>query len=115
MLETILAAAVAVNRFIEAIKPGLEKALPKDWYEGIVRLVACLAGILVAFVAGGLNIVPESLHVPQVAAVVLTGILIGLGSDAVNWFMDLLYGWQTKVTAKSVGNSDVVTTNVTVS
>lgn len=90
-----LALAGAVYKFTEFIKPALKKpGWSDDVYNAAVQLLACVIGVVLAFVAGGVNLLPAVLPVPPVAGVVITGIVIGLGADVVNAALDLFYGWQ---------------------
>ena len=91
----ILAAAAAVNRFVESlVKPSVRK-LPYavEIQDGLIVFVALLAGIAVALM-GNLTLFIGVPTVPPLAATLLTGAVIGLGSDLIHVVIDLLYGWR---------------------
>lgn len=105
--SVFLALSGAIYKFVEFVKPAIKRlGYADNVYEALVQLIACIAGVVLAFVAGGVNLLPAALPVPSVVGVVVTGVLIGLGADVVNAFIDLFYGWN-KPTAKGTVSADV--------
>lgn len=103
--SVVLAASAAVNRFVEFVKPVIRK-LPYSVQvqDALLVLVQVLAGIAVALI-GNLNLFIGVSALPQFAAVLLTGAIVGLGSDVINVVIDLLYGWKNSVTTSSKSQS----------
>lgn len=100
-----LALSGAVYKFVEVLKPAVATAAARwgwtdDTRQAMVQLVAVILGVVLAFVAGGVNMIPASLPVPDVVGVVATGVVIGLGADVVNAVLGLFYGWQKTPAAK---------------
>jgi hypothetical protein len=96
---SFLVLAGSVNRLVEVLKPSIKNATTKfqwsdDAYAASVQFVAIVLGILIAFVAGGVNLLPAVLPVSATVGTIVTGIVIGLGSDAVNLVIDFLYSYQ---------------------
>lgn len=90
----ILAAAAAVNRFVEFIKPYVRKLnWSVDIQDGLLVLIAMLAGVALAFI-GNLNLFVGVPNLPVVFAQILTGVVAGLGADVINVVIDLLYNWK---------------------
>lgn len=97
--SVVLAASAAVNRFVEFVKPQVRKlAYSTDVQDAILVFVQVLAGIAVALM-GNLTLFTGVATIPVWFATVLTGVIIGLGSDVINVVIDLLYGWKNNVTA----------------
>jgi hypothetical protein len=96
---SFLVLAASVNRLVEAFKPSLKNLSDKlkwsdDGYTALVQATAMVLGVVLAFIANGANLLPVTLPVPPVVGVVLTGLVVGLGADAVNLVIDFLYSWQ---------------------
>lgn len=93
----IIAASAAVNRVVEAVKPVVRKwNISVEMQDGVLVVLQILAGIALALM-GNLNLF---IGVPQVTpfvAVLLTGAVLGLGSDVINVVIDFLYGWKQNV------------------
>jgi len=92
-----LAIAGAVNRFVEVLKPlirNLPVELEDKAYEAVVQLVAVLLGIVLVSLAPGLNLFISIPSLPPVLGVVFTGAVVGLGAEAIDAVIDLLYSWQ---------------------
>lgn len=102
--SVILAASAAVNRFVEFVKPRI-RALKYtvEVQDSILVFIQVLAGIAVALM-GNLNLFVGIATLPAIFATVLTGVVIGLGSDVINVVIDLLYGWKNNVTTQSTGS-----------
>jgi hypothetical protein len=97
----VIAASAAVNRFVEFIKPYVRKLqYTVDIQDGLLVLIAVLAGVAVAFM-GNLNLFVGIPNLPVVFAQILTGVIAGLGADVINVVIDLLYGWKANVESKS--------------
>lgn len=88
-----LAAAAAVNRFVEVLKPALREVVPEAYQKAALVAVAIAAGLLVAW-AGQLNLIGETFALPPVVEIIITGALIGAGADVLNAALDLLYSWR---------------------
>jgi hypothetical protein len=103
--SVVLAASAAVNRFVEFVKPRI-RALKYsvDVQDSILVLIQVLAGIAVALM-GNLNLFTGIATLPTVFATVLTGVVVGLGSDVINVVIDLLYGWKNNVTSTQSAES----------
>jgi len=100
--SVVLAASAAVNRFVEFVKPSVRKlAYSTDVQDAILVFVQVLAGIAVALM-GNLSLFVGVPTIPAWFATVLTGVIIGLGSDVINVVIDLLYGWKNNVTSVKV-------------
>lgn len=119
-----LAIAGAVNRFTELLKPvlkGLPLQVSDAVYDAIVQLVAILLGIVMIALAPGLNLFVSIPALSPLLGVVLTGAVVGLGAEAIDAVIDLLYSWQkpapptveTKIPV--TGDTDVKVTTTTTS
>lgn len=97
----VLAAAAAANRFVEFVKPQVQKLnLSDNAYNAVLTLIAVLSGILIALLSNGaVNIFTGIPTLTPVAGQILTGVLAGLGADVLNAVISLLYGWRDNVTA----------------
>lgn len=88
-----LLAAAGANRFVEFAKFYVDKF---QWSEqtrkSVLVLLSVLAGVVIALM-GNLNLLFGVPRVPEMAGVILTGVLAGLGADVVNAVIDLLYLW----------------------
>lgn len=89
-----IAASVAVNRFVDFLKPYVRK-LPysADIQDALLLLIACASGVLLAF-SGQLNLFTVVPNIPPFVATVLTGVLCGFGADVINVVVSLLYNWK---------------------
>ncbi len=95
-----LAIAGAVNRFVELLKPvikGLPFELSDAVYNAIVQLIAILLGIVMVSLAPGLNLFVSIPSMTPILGIVLTGAVVGLGAEAIDAIVDLLYSWQRPV------------------
>lgn len=102
-INVFLAAAAAVNRFVEVIKPLIKNRIAApDIQEALIVLVATVAGIALALIAQ-LNIMPDVVHLNETFEVVLTGCVLGLGADAVNAIFGLFYTWKDSIGQKAQG------------
>lgn len=103
--SVVLAAAAAVNRFLEFVKPRV-RALKYsvEVQDSILVFIQVLAGIAVALM-GNLSLFTGIASIPVWFATVLTGVIIGLGSDVINVVIDLLYGWKNNVTSTQSAES----------
>lgn len=99
----VFAAATAVNRFIEFIKPRVDALkLTDSTRDGVLVLIAALTGILIALLSGGaINIFATVYGLPPLAGQILTGVLTGLGADVLNAVIGVLYGWRDRATPTS--------------
>lgn len=95
---TLLAAAAAVNRFVEVVKPAVREVVPEAYQKAALVALALAAGLLVAWV-GRLNVIGDALSLPSWIEIVLTGALVGAGADALNAVIDLLYSWRDQLRA----------------
>lgn len=98
----VLAASAAVNRFVEFVKPYVDKLkLADNTRDGVLVLIAVLAGILIALLSdGAVNIFTGVPRLSPLGGQLLTGVLAGLGADVLNAFISLFYGWRDTVTTK---------------
>lgn len=97
----LLAASAAVNRFVEFIKPRIRSTqLSTEVQDAVLVFIAVLAGVMLA-ATQELNLFTDSFRLAPALNIVLTGALIGLGSDGLNVAIDLLYNWKTSVGQKS--------------
>lgn len=98
----VLAAAAAVNRFVEFVKPYVDKLkFTDDVRDGVLVLVAVLAGILIGLLVPAVNMFTSIPTLSPLAGQVLTGVLAGLGADVLNAVISLLYGWRDNTDAKA--------------
>jgi len=100
MVESILALAGAVYKFVEVVKPMIRSLVvdrlkgSEDAYSAAVQAVSMLIGaVMSATVSVNLLSVvwPAA---PEWAGYLATGFVIALGSDVLNAVIDLVYGWQ---------------------
>lgn len=98
-LSLVSGGAIAVNRFVEALKPYIDKlGLADNTRKGVLILIAVLSGILIALLSNGaINLFAVIYAMPTLLGQILTGIIIGFGSDIVNAFITLLYGARDRV------------------
>ena len=95
--SVVLAASAAVNRLVEAIKPAIRKtAFSTDIQDGLLVVIAVLAGIAVSLM-GGLSLFTGVPTVPPLGGLILTGAIVGLGADAIHIVIDFLYSWRDAV------------------
>jgi hypothetical protein len=101
-LTVVLGASVAVNRFVEFIKPYIDKlGFSEDVRKGVLVLVSVLVGILIALLSNGaVNIFTSVPALPPIAGQILTGVLAGFGADVLNAFVKLLY-WRDNLPASA--------------
>jgi hypothetical protein len=93
--SAFLALAGAVNRLVSVLKPTVGRlGLSDRAYDIALQLIAIVAGVILAFVAGGANVIPASLNVSPTIGVIITGVLVGLGSDVLNAVLEFLYAGQ---------------------
>lgn len=97
MLEMLLAMSAVVRAATEVVKEAIvdRYGLP-DW---VTLLVSLAFGVFVAF-GTNVNLFADNATYSQlhpIAAVAITGGVIGFGSNIVNMAYDLLYGWSKKV------------------
>lgn len=96
-ISIVLAAAAAVNRLVEFLKPYMRKLhYTESVQDGLLVLTALLAGVAVALM-GNLSLFTGVANVPATAGLVLTGAVIGLGADFIHIVFDFLYGWRDRV------------------
>lgn len=113
--SVVLAASAAVNRLVEGlIKPSIRK-LPysTEVQDGLIVFAALLAGIAVSLM-GNLTLFVGVPQIPTLVGVILTGAVIGLGSDLIHIVLDFLYSWRDNITispaAVETSKADVTTT-----
>lgn len=105
---TLLALAGAVNRLVAVLKPSVANLkLPDKTYDIVLQLIAIAAGILLAFITSA-NIIPAALNVSSLIGTIITGALIGLGSDILNGVLAFLYTGQSSVKVNTGGPTTVV-------
>jgi hypothetical protein len=93
------AAAAAVNRLVEFVKPRINAtSLSEDGKKAALTFVAVAAGIAAA-IAGQLNLAVSASNVPPAAGIMFTGALLGLGADTLHIILDLVYGWRDMITS----------------
>jgi hypothetical protein len=99
----VLAAAAAVNRFVEFAKVYVDKlGFTDSVRDGVLVLIAVLSGILIALLSGGaVNLFTSVPTLTPLAGQILTGVLAGLGADVLNAVIGLLYGWRDNTDAKA--------------
>lgn len=111
----VLAASAAVNRFVEFVKPYVDKLKFSDEVrDGVLVLVAVLVGILIALLSDdAVNVFMGIPRLSPIAGQILTGVLAGLGADVLNAVISLLYGWRDNTDAKAAEHaaSAVATTS----
>ena len=93
--SVFLALAGAVNRLVSALKPrigqlGLRFGWSDDVYDVVLQLIAIVAGIILALTTSA-NVIPASLNASSLIGMIITGVLIGLGSDVLNAVIEFLY------------------------
>lgn len=91
-----LALAAAVNRLMAIIKPYISNfGKANNWsnqvYDLVLQIIAILIGVVGAFALGGVNVLPATLNVSDTVGVIVTGVLVGLGSDLLNGVLAFLY------------------------
>ena len=102
-INVFLAAAAAVNRFVEVVKPIIKnRVAAPDIQEAVIVLVATLAGIALALTAQ-INMLPDVVRLNETVEVILTGCVLGLGADAVNALFGLFYNWKDSIGSKPEG------------
>lgn len=110
--SVVLAASAAVNRFVEFVKPRVRAfKYSVEVQDSILVMIQVLAGIAVALM-GNLSLFTGVASIPVWFATILTGVIIGLGSDVINVVIDLLYGWKNNVT--STQSVDTASANVSI-
>lgn len=112
--SVVLAAAAAVNRFLEFVKPRV-RALPYsvEVQDSILVFIQVLAGVAVALM-GNLSLFAGVPTIPAPAALFLTGAIVGLGADAIHIVLDFLYGWRDATRPTEGGKSEPVTASAKV-
>lgn len=105
MVESILALAGAIYKFVEVVKPMIRSLVvdrlhgSEDVYSAVVQAVSMAAGAVMAATMG-VNLLAALLpSAPNWTGYLATGFVIALGSDVLNAVIDLLYGWQRPKTA----------------
>ena len=98
--SVVLAASAAVNRLVEALKPGIRK-LPYsvEVQDAFLVVLQIVSGIALSLM-GNLNLFVGVPTITPLLAVILTGAVLGLGSDVINVVIDFLYGWKNNVTSE---------------
>ena len=106
MLDLLIVLSGAVNRAVELLKPALERYISDEnarhWATYVVSL---LIGVFAAFSAN-VNILADSERfalVPELFGVIVTGLIIGGGSNVINALFDILYGWRDRVEQPAIG------------
>jgi len=113
--SVVLAAAAAVNRFVEGlVKPSIRKTpYSVEVQDGLIVFLSLLAGVAVALM-GNLTLFVGVPAVPPLAATLLTGAVIGLGADLIHVVIDLLYGWRDATRPTEGGEQEPVTASAKV-
>ena len=105
---TLLALTGAVNRLVSVLKPSIANLkLPDKTYDIVLQLIAIAAGIILAFITNA-NIIPAALNVSSLLGTIITGALIGLGSDILNAVLAFLYTGQNPIKVGTGGPTTVV-------
>lgn len=93
-IAILLAAAAAVNRLVELIKPAVDLLeLEPHKRKALLVGISITVGVGLAL-SGDLTLLADAVRLPTWLDAVLTGALIGLGADAVNGAVDVLYSWR---------------------
>jgi hypothetical protein len=97
--QAFLGMAGAVNRFVEVLKPFLRQWIADDAaYKAVVQLLSIALGIGLASLSPDLNLFISIPNLTPILATILTGATVGLGADAINAVIGLLY-WNKPVTS----------------
>lgn len=98
MLQSLLALAAACKVLTELISNGLLSGAPSipDAHKSQLKLlVSVIVGVVAAFTTGQ-NVFTAftfQVSVPPLIGVLVTGVVVGFGSNVVNEIFDVLQGW----------------------
>lgn len=97
MLDELLALSTAVNRLVEVtVKPFLPETLEERLRNAILIAFSMLFGVIAA-AGAGLNLLVENPAYGQVdplIGTVVTGVVVGAGSNVIAAVFGILYGWK---------------------
>jgi hypothetical protein len=97
--QALLGMAGAVNRFVEVLKPIIRQWVKDSAaYKAVVQVLSILFGIGIASLSPDLNLFSSIPNLTPILATILTGTTVGLGADAINAVIGLLY-WNKPVTS----------------
>lgn len=100
-LQLLIAASIAVNRFTDFVKPYFKGLVPDAWQDAAIKLVAVLAGVVLAL-SGQLNILAGiAPTLPALVGQIATGVLAGFGSEAIYAVFAFFYAWRDAKTAEA--------------
>lgn len=93
ILGPVVAIAIAVNAFVEFVKPRIRATkFAVGVQDSLLLLIAVSAGIAAVFMAGGLaNLFPNAPARYQTFALVLTGVVAAFGAEFLHVLVDFLY------------------------
>lgn len=117
MFESILALSAVVNRLTEVVKTAvLEKVkFSDDATAWLTLVISLLIGVLAALFANA-NLFADpsfAVHVDPTAGILLTGLLIGFGSNALHQVFDLINAVKDVLSAPTATVSQTTTTTPT--
>lgn len=96
-INTLLALSAAVTVVVDLIKAiPLVAALGEDTRNAVLFISSLVIGVVGAL-GGQINLLAENPvygQVNPVVGIVITGLVLGLGSKAINAAVGLLYGWR---------------------
>lgn len=94
----LFVAIAAVNRFVDVVKPSVRSwKISAAYQDAVLKIFAVLLGVMVTLVSNGaLNLLADVPRITPLLGAILTGTLIGMGSEVVHGFIDLLYGWRAR-------------------
>lgn len=94
----LFVAIAAVNRFVDVVKPSVRKfKISTEAQDVVLKVFAVLIGVMATLASNGaLNLFTDIPRITPLFGAILTGALIGLGSEVVHGFIDLLYGWRAR-------------------
>jgi hypothetical protein len=109
-IQTFVTIAIGVQAFTEFAKKSLEQqfTFEADQREIIARSIAILAGVVV-MTSGELNAFENVARFDNIAGQVLSGIVVGFGSDVTNGVLGVLYNWKTRLNTQAVGHANATT------
>lgn len=97
MLDQLLALSTAVNRLVEVtVKPFLPENLDERLRNGVLLAFSMVFGVIAAGGAS-LNILADNSAYGEVSSLVgliVTGLVVGAGSNVIAAVFGILYGWK---------------------
>lgn len=119
ILGPVVAIAIAVNAFVEFVKPRIRATkFSVGVQDSLLLLIAVSAGIAGVFMSGGLaNLFPNAPVRYETFALILTGVVAAFGAEFLHVLVDFLYAgrdWLRPTTpeAKPQANKKEVTISI---